>query len=130
MPIPPAMMAAPGGGMTGATPPSPPTPPGPQAAPMSQPTQNKGNAMMGKAQVESAMQLLEHALAQLGTTTPEGGAVIRALSALARHFARPEAAELVPSQIMMQAQAARPSPLAQMLQHQPQGQPQPPQPPQ
>src|SRR5512135_354746 len=111
MPIPPAMMAAPGGGggPPGA-PPSPSVPPGPQAAPMAQPSANRGNAMMGKAQVESAMQILEQALAQLGTSSPEGSAVIKALSALARSFSRPEGKELVPSQIMHMAQAARPSP--------------------
>lgn len=122
MPVPPAMMAAAGGGMAGGTPPSP-TPSGPQSAPMGQPTPNQGNAMMGKAQVESAMQLLEQALVQMGTSTPEGASIIRALSSLARHFARAEGQELVPSQILMQAQAAKPSPLAAMLTQQ-----QPPQP--
>ena len=121
-----------GGGSAPGAPPSPSVPPGPQAAPMAQPSPNRGNAMMGKAQVESAMQILEQALPQLGTSSPEGAAIIRALSALARHFNRQQGAELVPSQIMMQAQAARPSPLAGMMAGQggPQGQPpQPPQPP-
>ena len=117
-----AMMAGPGGpgGPPGA-PPSPSVPPGPQAAPMAQPSANRGNAMMGKAQVESAMQILEQALPQLGTSSPEGGAVIRALSALARHFNRPEGKELVPAQIMQMAQAAKPSPMQGMLSQPPGG---------
>lgn len=61
------------------------------------------------------MQLMEHALMQLGSTTPEGESVIRALSTLARHFNRQKNSELVPAQIMEMAQANKPSPLQQML---------------
>ena len=82
---------------------------------MAQPSQNRGNAMMGKAQVESAMKILEQALPQLGTGSPEGSAVVKALSALAQKFNRQEGQELVPSEIMHMAQAAKPSPVAQML---------------
>lgn len=119
MPMGPTMGAA--GGTAGApgTPPSPAVPPGPQAAPMSQPSANAGNAQMGKAQVESAMKILEQAIAQLGSGTPEGAAVIRALNTLATKFNRQEGEELVPSQIMQMAQAAKPSPLAAMLARQP-----------
>ena len=70
---------------------------------------------MGKAQVESAMQILEQAIAQLGSSSKEGAAVIRALNTLATHFNRQEGNELVPSQIMQMASAARPSPMAAML---------------
>ena len=82
---------------------------------MAQPSQNRGNAMMGKAQVENAMKILEQALPQLGTSSPEGAAVVRALSALAQKFNRPEGEELGPSAIMQMAQAAKPSPLHAML---------------
>ena len=111
----PAMMAAAGGPGAAGTPPSPSVPPGPQAAPMAQPSPNRGNAQMGKAQVESAMQILEQAIAQLGSSSKEGAAVIRALNTLATHFNRQEGNELVPSQIMQMASAAKPSPLAAML---------------
>jgi len=82
---------------------------------MAQPTPNEGNQQMGMVQVESAMQILEQALPQLGTTTPEGKSVLAALSNLARHFNRQSSAELVPAQIIQMAQAAKPSALQQML---------------
>src|SRR5512146_3306948 len=112
--MPMAPMAVGSGGPAGqGVPPSP--PPGPQAAPMAQPSPNQGNMQMGRVQVESAMQMLEQALPALGTGTPDGAAVIRALSSLARHFNRQKNAELVPAQLMEMAQANQPSQLQQML---------------
>ena len=82
---------------------------------MAQPSPNKGNEQMGRVQVESAMQLLEQGLQQVGTTSPAGEAILKALTALAKHFNRQQSAEMVPAQIMEMAHAAQPSPLQQML---------------
>ena len=107
------MLMGSGGPAGQAVPPPPPS--GPQAAPMAQPTPNQGNQQMGMVQVETAVQILEQALPALGTTTPEGKAVLTALSALAKQFSRQEAGPLVPAQIMEMAQASKPSALQQML---------------
>lgn len=82
---------------------------------MAQPTPNTGNAQMGAAQVESAMQLMERALPELGIGTPEHDAVIRALGALAKSFARSKNKELVPAQIMELMEASKTPPIAGML---------------
>lgn len=117
MPMPAPMMAASGGPAGPAVPPS--SPAGPQAAPMAQPSPNQGNMQMGRVQVESAMQLLERALQAVGTTTAEGEAVLKALTALAKHFNRQKAQELVPAQILEMAHANQPSDLQQMLAQRP-----------
>lgn len=70
---------------------------------------------MGMVQVESAMQMLEQALPSLGSTTPEGAAVLKAMTALAKVFNRPEAQELVPAQIAELARAQAPSAMQQMI---------------
>ena len=102
--------------------PNPPMPPsGPAAAPMSQPSPNDGERQMGMVNVESAMQMLEQAIAELGSNTEEGKAVLEALTKLSKHFNRPQAAELVPAQVMELARKQRQSPLGAMM-----DQPQPP----
>lgn len=96
--------------------PTPPMPPsGPTAAPMSQPTPNDGERQMGMVNVESAMQMLEQALGTLGSNTEEGKAVLEALTKLSKSFSRPQAAELVPAQVLELARKQRQSPLAAMM---------------
>jgi len=79
---------------------------------------------MGMVNVESAMQLLNQALAHLGSTSPEGAAVLRAMGTLSKHFSNPKAKELIPAQLMELMQAQQASPMAGMMQPQAQGQPQ------
>ena len=53
---------------------------------MSQPTPNDGSMQMGRVNAETAMEMLEQAIPTLGSDTPEGHAVIKALAILARLF--------------------------------------------
>lgn len=94
-----------------------PTPPpqGPAAAPMAQPTPNDGAKQMGSVNVESAMQMLEQALPHVGSNTPEGSAILAALSTLSKHFNRQKSKDLVPAQLMELARAQKSSPLAGMI---------------
>jgi len=96
--------------------PMPEAPPqGPAAAPMAQPTPNEGGKQMGAVNVESAMQMLEQALPSVGSNTPEGAAILDALSKLSKHFNRQKSKELVPAQLMELARAQKSSPLAGMI---------------
>lgn len=99
----------------------PEVPPGPQAAPMAQPSPNEGDAQIGRVNVESAMTMLEQAVPVLGSNTPEGAAVLKALTLLSKIFARQEAQQLVPAQVMELMRAQQPSQLAGMIGQPPQG---------
>lgn len=90
-------------------------PPGPEGAPMAQPTPNEGSQQMGFVNAESAMQMLEQALPSLGSNTPEGAAVVKALGILSKVFQRQEAAGLIPAQIMELTRAQQPSAMQQMM---------------
>lgn len=85
------------------------------ASPMAQPSPNEGGRQMGMVNVESAMQMLEQAIAELGSNTEEGKAVLEALTKLAKHFNRPQAAELVPAQVIELARKQRQSPISAMM---------------
>ena len=98
----------------GAPPPAPP-PQGPMGAPMAQPSPNDGARQMAMVQVETGMQMLEQALAGLGSTSPEGAAVVKALGTLSSKFTRSKSKDLVPAQIAEMARSQRQSPLAQMM---------------
>ena len=78
-------------------------PPGPQGAPMAQPMPNDGARQMGMVQVETAMQLLEQALPTLGSNTPEGAAVLKAMSVLSKPFNRQQAQPLVPARFPVES---------------------------
>lgn len=82
---------------------------------MAQPTPNDGAKQMGSVNVEGAMQMLEQALPSLGSNTPEGAAVLDALSKLSKHFNRGKSKELVPAQLMELARAQKQSPMAGMM---------------
>lgn len=90
-------------------------PPGPQGAPMAQPMPNDGARQMGMVQVETAMQLLEQALPTLGSNTPEGAAVLKAMSTLSKPFNRQQAQPLVPAQIAEMNRTQQQSPIGQMM---------------
>lgn len=82
---------------------------------MAVPSANDGARQMGMVQVETAMQMLEQALPQLGSTSPEGASVLKAMGALAKHFNRPKSKDLVPAQIAELARSQQQSPMAQMM---------------
>lgn len=82
---------------------------------MAQPSENDGAKQMGMVQVETAMQLLEQALAQIGSTSPEGASVLKAMSALSKHFNRSKSKDLVPAQIAEMARSQQQSPIGQMI---------------
>lgn len=103
---------------------SPPvTPQGPAGAPMAQPSPNDGARQMGIVQVETAMQMLEQALPQFGSGTPEGAAVLKAMQALSK-LVTSQAQNMVPAQIAQLAAAQKQSPIGALMQ----GQGQPPSP--
>ena len=89
-------------------------PAGPQGSPMAQPSQNEGNKQLGMVQVESAMQLLDQSVSMLGSNTPEGASVLKALTILSKHVNRQKEQQLVPAQIMQLQQAAQPNPMQGM----------------
>lgn len=82
---------------------------------MAQPTPNEGAKQMGGVTVEGAMQMLEQALPQVGSNTPEGQAIVAALKTLGKHFNRGKSKELVPAQLLELARAQKQSPLAGMI---------------
>lgn len=89
---------------------------------MSQPTENAGNIQQAAAIVEGAMQTLQQAMAKLPVASPEWTAINDALGKLAKPFAKQQAGDLVPAQILQMAQAQQASPLMQILaQQQPPG---------
>ena len=93
---------------------------------MAQPSENAGAMQQAAAEVESAMQVLQQAMARLPVASPEWTAVNDALGKLAKPFAKQQAQDLVPAQIMQMANAQKASPLMQILAQQgqaPQGQP-------
>lgn len=98
-------------------------PPGPQGAPMAQPMPNDGARQMGMVQVETAMQMLEQALPTLGSNTPEGAAVLKAMSVLSKPFNRQQAQPLVPMQIAEMARSQQQSPIGQLMAGAPSGAP-------
>lgn len=110
-----ALMAAKAGAPApGATPgaPTTPQPPGtsptgmapqggaPMAAPMATPTPPAGRQETARAHVNIAMTMLEQALPAFGTQTPEGAAILKVLSSLAKDFGQKDSSDLVPAQIM------------------------------
>lgn len=84
-------------------------------APMAQPSPNDGARQMAMVQVETGMQMLEQAIAGLGSTSEEGAAVVKALGTLSSKFTRSKSKDLVPAQIAEMARSQRQSPLAQMM---------------
>lgn len=51
------------------------------------------------AQVAMALELLQHALPQVGSHTEEGKSLLRALTQLSKHFGKPKQKELIPSEV-------------------------------
>jgi hypothetical protein len=81
---------------------------------MAQPTPNEGAKQKGLASVQAAADTLSMALADLGSMTPEGQAVVSALKALSK-FTSATSNELVPAQLMELFRAQQPSPMTQMM---------------
>lgn len=82
---------------------------------MAQPSSNDGSIQMGRVNVEAGMEMLEQAIPTLGSDTPEGHAVIKALSILSKVFQRQQAQGLVPAQIQELARQQQQSPLSQIM---------------
>ena len=73
---------------------------------------------MGKVRVTSALQLMTAALQDLGSTSPEGQAVLKAMSTLSKLFGKPKDSELVPAQLSEMVRANQGGQLTQLLQSQ------------
>lgn len=91
---------------------------------MAQPSPNDGQRQMALVQVEAAARLLERALPQLGSTSPEGASVLKALQAMAKLVGSQQNQELVPAQLMELARAQGQSPMEGMMGGKPQAAPQ------
>lgn len=72
----------------------------PAAAPFATPQEKRGNKATAMANVHIALTLLEQALPDLGTETPEGQSVIKALQGLAKLAGDHDNSDLVPAEIM------------------------------
>jgi hypothetical protein len=75
---------------------------GPTPSPMQTPQPAAGLAQNSKVQVQMALDMLQQSLPGLGVTTPEGKAVLAALTTLSKTFGPQEAKsrELIPTEIM------------------------------
>ena len=87
-----------------ATPPSTmnPTPPntGVPGSPASSEQQPKGDIEQAKANVQIAIQVLEHSLPLLGSGGEEGQAVLKALTTLQKVFSGAKSESLAPAELM------------------------------
>lgn len=98
------------GGARGATPPAAVGMQGPQAtdartmppaaAPFATPQEKRGQKATALANVHIALTLLEQAIPDLGSDTPEGMAVIKATQGLAKLAGDHDNSDLVPAEIM------------------------------
>jgi len=105
MSVPPNMMQA----MTGGAPPAPAAAPGgkppvagPSGGPMMAPARKEGNLAGARADVQVVIKKLTQSLQAFSPTTPEGGAIMKAIGALTKGFGDTEDKdkELMPAEIM------------------------------
>lgn len=82
-------------------------PTAPAPSPATQPTGQEGSKQLGAIKVQTAMLMLQSALANFDLRTPEGQALLDVLKKLAMRFGQPAAQELVPAQIMQMAREAQ-----------------------
>ena len=73
--------------------------PGPSAAPMSTPQEPEGQKQGGMVQIAMALELMQQALPQIGSHTPEGQSILKALTQLSKHFGKPDSKELIPAEV-------------------------------
>lgn len=72
----------------------------PAAAPFSTPQEKRGLKATAMSNVHIAMTLLEQALPDLGSETPEGQAVLKSLHGLVKIAAHRDNSDLVPAEVM------------------------------
>lgn len=85
----------------------------PMGAPMSTPQQPEGQKLSAITSVQIAIELLEQALGPLGSTSPEGAAVLSALTKLSSKFGKGQGRDLIPAELMqMMGQVNQPPPQA------------------
>lgn len=72
----------------------------PAGAPSSPPSEGAGEKEQAKANVQMAIAMLEQNLPRLGSNTPEGAALIKALSLLSKTFGGQKSGDLVPAELM------------------------------
>jgi hypothetical protein len=70
---------------------------------------------MAMVRVETAMQMLQLAMAELPLKSPEHSTVLDALSKLSKSFNRPKSQDMVPAQIQEMARSQQQSGVAQMM---------------
>ncbi len=76
-------------------------PPSPAAGPMSTPQEPRGQQAGAKVSVQVALKLLEQSLVPFGSGSQEGGAIMKAITALTKAFGRDEekSKELMPAEL-------------------------------
>jgi len=79
----------------------------PSGSPAAQPTGQEGAKQMGAVKVQTALLLLQGALAHYDLRSEEGQAVLDVLKKLSLKFGQPGAQELVPAEIMQLAKTAQ-----------------------
>lgn len=79
----------------------------PSGSPATQPTDKAGAKQMGAVKVQTALLLLQGALAHFDLRSEEGQAVLDVLKKLSLKFGQPGAQELVPAEIMQLARTAQ-----------------------
>lgn len=79
----------------------------PSGSPAAQPTGKEGAKQMGAVKVQTALLLLQGALAHFDLRSEEGQAVLDVLKKLSLKFGQPGAQELVPAEIMQLAKTAQ-----------------------
>ena len=105
MSVPPNMMQGIGGGGPPAPSPAPggaPPVAGPSGGPMMAPARKEGNLAGARADIQVVIKKLTQSLQTFAPTTPEGGAIMKAIGSLTKGFGDTEGKdkELMPAEIM------------------------------
>lgn len=89
----------------------------PVGAPMMNPQENEGDKQQGYVRIALALDLLEQSLPPFGSETPEGKALMTALTHLTKAFGeqRPKGKELVPAELKTLMDSQAPSPEMQAM---------------
>lgn len=100
-------------GVSGATPAPTASPMAPPAGtPSGQDVPAKGEIEQAKANVQMAITMLEQSLPILGSSSPEGQAVIKSVAGLSKTFGSSRSQDLVPQQLL-QAMSSMPDSIKQ-----------------
>ena len=108
--------------------------PSPGGGPMTTPQPKEGLAQAAMVNVAMSLKLLEQSISAFGSTSDEGKAILKAMTALTKTFGaeKPKSDSLIPAELMQMMQAipgaGGGSPAAKAMGAQPAGQPALPQP--